>query len=81
MRNLHVAWTPGIYWYFVDFPRVVQPSSRHQTRSAGSSKTPCSDVVSRSLIVRIGFVHAIEAALSGGGLGTVIGVTVFDPAV
>ncbi len=27
-----------------------------------------------SLIVRIGFVHAIEAALSGGGLGTVIGV-------
>jgi len=26
------------------------------------------------------FVHAIEAALSGGGLGTVIGVTVFDPA-
>lgn len=26
------------------------------------------------------FVHAIEAALSGGGMGTVIGVTVFDPA-
>jgi hypothetical protein len=26
------------------------------------------------------FVHAIEAALPGGGQGTVVGVTVFDPA-
>ena len=26
------------------------------------------------------FVHTIEAALSGGGMGTVVGVTVFNPA-